>query len=67
MYNIQHIIIKNMIKTTTYSEIQSYVRKKHGRVVKSCWIAHAKEIVDLTPDVLLDAEEKEWYHVQKKN
>jgi len=38
-----------MIKTATYSETQSYVRKKHGRVVKSCWIAHAKKICGLNP------------------
>jgi len=49
MYNILYILIKNMIKTATYPEIQSYVRKKHGRVVKSCWIAHAKEICGLNP------------------
>jgi hypothetical protein len=24
----------------TYSEIQAYVRSKHGFVVKTCWIAH---------------------------
>ncbi len=37
-----------MIKTT-YSEIQNYIKKKHGRVVKSCWIAHTKEICGLEP------------------
>tara|TARA_Y100001936_G_C16001451_1_gene628141 strand:+ start:97 stop:336 length:240 start_codon:yes stop_codon:yes gene_type:complete len=33
----------------TYTEIQNYVQKKHGRVVKTCWIAHAKEICGLKP------------------
>jgi len=34
---------------TTYTEIQNYVKKKHGKVVKTCWIAHAKEICGLEP------------------
>lgn len=33
----------------TYSEIQDYVREKHGKVVKTCWIAHAKELCGLNP------------------
>ena len=33
----------------TYKEIQVHVKKKHGKVVKSCWIAHAKEICGLNP------------------
>ena len=33
----------------TYTEIQNYVKKKHGKVVKTCWIAHAKEICGLEP------------------
>jgi len=33
----------------TYPEIQNYVRKKYGKYVKSCWIAHAKEICGLNP------------------
>ena len=28
----------------TYRDIESYVRRKHGRSVKSCWIAHVKEL-----------------------
>jgi|TARA_Y100001936_G_C16049519_1_gene656880 hypothetical protein len=37
------------MKKATYSEIQNYVQKKYGRVVKTCWIAHAKEICGLNP------------------
>jgi len=33
----------------TYAEIQDYVRKKYGKVVKTCYIAHAKEICGLNP------------------
>lgn len=33
----------------TYLEIQKYVKTKYGKVVKSCWIAHAKEICGLNP------------------
>jgi hypothetical protein len=33
----------------TYSEIQKYVKRKYGKVVKTCWIAHAKEICGLNP------------------
>jgi len=28
----------------TYKEIQDYIREKHGSSVKSCWIAHVKEM-----------------------
>jgi len=31
----------------TYTKIQKYVREKHGFAVKSCWIAHAKELCGL--------------------
>jgi hypothetical protein len=27
----------------TYKQIQEDVRKRHGRAVKTCWIAHVKE------------------------
>jgi len=33
----------------TYLEIQEYIKKKHNRVMKTCWIAHAKEICNLNP------------------
>jgi hypothetical protein len=36
-------------ENTTYSEIQAHVRKKHGKVMKTCWIAHAKEVYGLNP------------------
>ena len=29
---------------TSYQEIKNYVLEKHGRRVKSGWIAHAKEV-----------------------
>ena len=35
--------------TATYAEIQKYVETKHGKVVKTCWIAHAKEQCGLHP------------------
>jgi hypothetical protein len=35
--------------TATYGDIQEFVRKKHGKVVKTCWIAHAKEKCGLNP------------------
>jgi hypothetical protein len=28
----------------TYREIQDDTRAQHGRVVKTCWIAHVKEL-----------------------
>lgn len=28
----------------TYQEIQADVRNQHGRTVKTCWIAHVKEL-----------------------
>ncbi len=33
----------------TYREIQDYILETDGRVVKSCWIAHVKEINGLAP------------------
>lgn len=36
---------------TTYKEIQEYIKKKYGYSVKSCWIAHVKEISNLKPRV----------------
>jgi hypothetical protein len=28
----------------TYKQIQEDVRERHGRAVKTCWIAHVKEL-----------------------
>lgn len=28
----------------TYKDIQIHVKKRHGIVVQSCWIAHVKEL-----------------------
>ena len=33
----------------TYREIQEYVKEKHTCCIKSCWIAHMKEICGLNP------------------
>ncbi len=30
-----------------YKQIQAYIKEKHGLTVKSCWIAHMKEICGL--------------------
>lgn len=31
----------------TYKEIQKWVKSNHGFTVKTCWIAHAKEIYNI--------------------
>ena len=36
---------------TTYKEIQRYIKRKYRLTVKTCWIAHAKEIYGLNPRV----------------
>ncbi|MBC8492748.1 MAG: hypothetical protein H8D43_03100 [Chloroflexi bacterium] len=28
----------------TYKQIQDYVKERHGCTVKTCWIAHVKEL-----------------------
>ncbi|MTV47718.1 hypothetical protein GJ688_01815 [Heliobacillus mobilis] len=35
----------------TYERIQKYIRNKYGFTVKSCWIAHAKELCGLKPSI----------------
>jgi len=32
----------------TYKQIQEYLKNKHGRTFKSCWIAHVKSDNGLT-------------------
>jgi hypothetical protein len=32
----------------TYQQIQDDVRKNYGRVIKTCWIAHVKELNGLS-------------------
>ena len=32
----------------TYKEIQNYVKEEYGFTVKTCWIAHVKEMNGLT-------------------
>lgn len=31
----------------TYSKIQEYVKSKYGNSIKTCWIAHTKELVGI--------------------
>ena len=31
----------------TYKEIQEFIQKKYGYCVKTCWIAHMKEVCGL--------------------
>lgn len=31
----------------TYQAIQHYIKQTHGKTVKTCWIAHAKELLNL--------------------
>jgi len=33
----------------TYKEVQEYIKKKYGFIVKTCWIAHVKEMCGLNP------------------
>ena len=33
----------------TYCQIRAYVKEHHGCTVKTCWIAHVKEMNGLTP------------------
>jgi hypothetical protein len=33
----------------TYKEIQEDIHKRYGRTVKTCWIAHVKELNGLKP------------------
>lgn len=35
----------------TYKAVQEDVRKRHGRAVKTCWIAHVKELNGLSPRI----------------
>ena len=35
----------------TYQEIQQDIKKRNGRSVKTCWIAHVKELNGLHPRI----------------
>lgn len=35
----------------TYKEIQNFVNEKHGVFIKTCWIAHVKDICGLNPRI----------------
>ena len=37
------------ISITTYNKIQEWVKMNYGFTVKTCWIAHTKEISGLNP------------------
>ncbi len=36
---------------TTYRAIQDDIKRRHGRTVKTCWIAHVKELNGLSPRI----------------
>jgi hypothetical protein len=36
-------------KMATYKEIQEYVEERYGQPIKTCWIAHVKEICGFHP------------------
>jgi hypothetical protein len=42
------VIIKDIFMST-YKEIQEYIRNTYGRTIKTCWIAHVKELNGLNP------------------
>ena len=35
----------------TYRQVQDYVLRRYGYTVKTCWIAHVKELDGLSPRV----------------
>lgn len=35
----------------TYEQIQTYIRKKYGFYVATCWIAHVKQKCGLSPRI----------------
>ncbi len=35
----------------TYKDIQIYVKEKYNISIKTCWIAHMKEVCDLKPKI----------------
>ena len=42
---------KAVIRMATYKQIQDYVKEKHGYIPRATWIAHAKEIYGLNPQM----------------
>ena len=36
---------------TTYKDIQAFIKNENGYTVKTCWIAHMKELHGLKPRV----------------
>lgn len=40
----------------TYNQIQDFVKSKRGYIVKTCWIAHVKDVCGLQPRVAPNRE-----------
>jgi len=40
----------------TYEEIQTYIKQKYGITVKTCWIAHVKELCGLNPKIAVNRQ-----------
>jgi len=52
----------------TYAEISDFVKKRYGKTVKTCWIAHAKEKCGLKPKKAPNRKGKNaWFHAQMIN
>lgn len=43
--------IKKASRMATYSQIQEYVKMQYHCAVKTCWIAHVKELNGMKPRV----------------
>lgn len=37
------------MKIATYKDIQNYIKEKYNISIKTCWIAHMKEVCGLKP------------------
>jgi hypothetical protein len=42
----------------TYKQIQNYIKNKHSFLIKTCWIAHVKEICGLNPSIAHNRKSK---------
>ena len=43
----------------SYKEIQEYIKKKHGYVAKTCWIAHIKSEFGISTRVAVNRKDFE--------
>lgn len=43
----------------TYKEIQGYVKDKYGIIIKTCWIAHTKEICEIDVKIANNRNDRE--------